>query len=198
MAATGAAAVRWTVATVAAAVLAAAQTPFVPPNSPVIPSEIWPLPVSMTTGATAAAVDVGIALVCTTSGVETTCPDPLPAAWQRYRNLMFFAGLPAPVSGNVLTAVACTIDAVVPLAYAMNESYTLVVPSAGTVQVTAATQWGALRALESLSQLPVWQGPDAPATAYLITNTPLTVIDAPRFPWRGGYCMICVERVGDG
>ena len=48
----------------------------------------------------------------------------------------------------------------------------------------AATQWGALRGLESFAQLVAWGGPDD-AAAYRVTCAPARIVDAPRFPFRG-------------
>ena len=58
----------------------------------------------------------------------------------------------------------------------MDESYTILVPSQGTVVAKASTQWGALRALETFSQL---------AASCTLRDTPLRVADAPRFTHRG-------------
>jgi hexosaminidase len=159
------------------------QTPFVPPNSPVIPSEIWPLPVTFETGSVAAAVSPSLEFICGSTG----CPDPLPAAFERYLGLIFFAGTPAePQAGeNVITQVVFDIVGAVDLVYGFDESYSFSVPSSGAIHVTATTQWGALRALESISQLIIWQGVDAQRNQYLITNTPIEVNDNPRFAWRG-------------
>jgi len=67
----------------------------------------------------------------------------------------------------------------------VNESYTLSVPADGSpATLVAATQWGALRGLESFLQLVVWRGPDLP-TAYEVTAAPLVVTDSPRFTHRG-------------
>lgn len=66
------------------------------------------------------------------------------------------------------------------------EAYTLVVPEDGSPAVlTANTQWGALRGLESFAQLAVWQGPDDADNSYAITCAPITINDWPRFPFRG-------------
>lgn len=53
----------------------------------------------------------------------------------------------------------------------------------GTVYIASSTQWGALRALESFSQLVQW-APRGSIT-YSVPNVPITISDAPRFQWRG-------------
>ena len=67
----------------------------------------------------------------------------------------------------------------------MEESYTLDVPAAGAAGAAVATLraptvLGALRGLESFAQLV-----DFAAVPPAIARTPVTVTDAPRFPWRG-------------
>lgn len=48
--------------------------------------------------------------------------------------------------------------------------------------LTAQTQWGALRGLESFSQLFRWTG--SSDSSYVVSGTPVEVRDWPRFPWR--------------
>ena len=66
----------------------------------------------------------------------------------------------------------------------VDESYRLSVPSdaASAIVVSAATQFGALAALETLSQLLEW---DPPTRAYSIAGAPLDIADSPAFGWRG-------------
>lgn len=71
------------------------------------------------------------------------------------------------------------------LSLGVDESYSLSVTFSGgrvTAQVKAGTVFGALYALESLSQLIQW---DADVSAYFIEGLPTTITDSPRFPWRG-------------
>ena len=71
-----------------------------------------------------------------------------------------------------------------------DESYTLAVPSETTnedsssesITITAQTIYGALRALETLSQLVQY---DFEAGNYYIPATPININDAPRYPHRG-------------
>lgn len=52
--------------------------------------------------------------------------------------------------------------------------------------IEAPSQWGALRAIETFSQLVEWDR-DAPkgSANYVVRNSPLMVKDHPRFAWRG-------------
>jgi hexosaminidase len=72
-----------------------------------------------------------------------------------------------------------------------DESYTLDIPAASAstasalanpIKITAKTVYGALYALQSLSQLVVY---DFDSDSYLVPSTPMQVIDAPRYPHRG-------------
>jgi hexosaminidase len=64
-----------------------------------------------------------------------------------------------------------------------DESYTLKVPeNGGKIFLTANTVYGALRGLESLSQLVLF---DYDLESYSISGTPIVVEDTPRFPHRG-------------
>lgn len=68
---------------------------------------------------------------------------------------------------------------------ARGRSYNLKVASSGAT-IEAPSQWGALRAIETFSQLVEWDR-DAPkgSANYVVRNTPLMVKDHPRFGWRG-------------
>ena len=71
-----------------------------------------------------------------------------------------------------------------PLALGVSENYTLTLPSTSGVAVaTADTQWAALRALETFSQLFQWSGNSIP-TSYGCAQAPVMVNDYPRWPWR--------------
>lgn len=113
------------------------------------------------------------------------CPDPLPAAIARYANIISFAGAPMSQS-NVpqITELVVTAFTSVKLGLGMDESYELDVPAKGQATLTATTQWGALRGLESFSQLINWS-PAAAGNNYTVANTPVKVLDFPRFKWRG-------------
>ena len=70
-----------------------------------------------------------------------------------------------------------------------DESYTLKVPLGGnTATLFAATTWGALRGLETLSQLVEWR---AESGDYELRMAPWEIQDAPRFPYRGVLIVSC-------
>ena len=170
-------------------------------SAPVIPSEIWPQPVSMSEGMGLLRIAPGFSISC------NNCPAPLPAAIDRYtKSIILFAG-PAAIpddggSDIQLSSLQIVVSAVADLAYGVNESYSLTVPADGTpATIAAPNQWGALRGLESFAQLVVWQGPDD-ASSYLIRNAPVKVYDSPRFPVRGvlidvSFNFLTVQKVLD-
>jgi hexosaminidase len=65
---------------------------------------------------------------------------------------------------------------------ATDESYTLTVNTSATMTITSNTVYGALRAIESLSQLVVFNYEEG---IYEIPGCPIEIIDAPRYPHRG-------------
>lgn len=140
---------------------------------------VWPQPHSYTEGTASAEISSTFEINC--SGA--VCPDPLPAAFDRYTNLIFFAGLPPAPVGMAITGLDVSVAAAAPLGLGVDESYSLRVPLSGVATLTAATQWGALRGLESFSQLAAWGG--NVLGRYNVAGLPISIDDAPRFPWRG-------------
>ena len=63
-----------------------------------------------------------------------------------------------------------------------NESYTLAVAASGNATLHAPTVYGALRGLETFSQLVKF---DASTATYSVDRVPLLIHDSPRFPHRG-------------
>ena len=148
-------------------------------------SSVWPLPAAFEQGSTTTFLAPGFFVSC-----GAVCPAPLPDAVARYTSLILFAGSPGslpPASTPLLPSLRIAVAASAPLALGVDESYNLTVPADGSsATLSAATQWGALRGIESFSQLCVWQGPDGPVpAAYAITNAPVVIRDFPRFPARG-------------
>ena len=155
------------------------------PPLPTLP--IWPLPhsgVFAAGGAMPACLSPTLTLSCTGA-----CPAPLPAAFDRYAGLMFFAGSPSDAVGTgFVTVLNVSVSADAPLGLGVSENYTLTLPTgvgADTVAVlTADTQWGALRGLETFSQFWQWSGRGT-AVSYCTANANLKLEDWPRYPWRG-------------
>ncbi len=56
-------------------------------------------------------------------------------------------------------------------------------PTSGVAQLTALNQWGALRGLETFSQLVNW-APNGTANSYSLPGTPIAINDYPRMQWR--------------
>ena len=91
----------------------------------------------------------------------------------------------AAASSVAVTTLALNIaDGAAALQLGVDESYLLGIPADGTQPITlaAATQFGALAGLETLSQLLQW---DAATRVYAIAAAPLSIADAPAFGWRG-------------
>jgi len=145
------------------------------------PNDVWPAPQSFTQGAASAQLPPTFTISCSGS----LCPAPLPAAFARYTNLLFFAGPAVPPSAGAITSLAVTVDADAPLALGVSENYTLLVPATGAATISAPTQWGALRALETFSQLVAWSTDAQGRNVYSVAGLPIAINDFPRFPWRG-------------
>ncbi|KAL5218719.1 hypothetical protein ABZP36_019403 [Zizania latifolia] len=76
-------------------------------------------------------------------------------------------------------------DPDVPLGPAVDESYTLsVLLDSGSADVSAATPWGAIRGLETFSQL-AWAGGGAASGGQPIVPSGIEISDRPRFTHRG-------------
>jgi N-acetyl-beta-hexosaminidase len=108
----------------------------------------------------------------------------------RYKGLMFIGGAAAAGGTtddrvHVLTGVRIEVAAEARLELGVSEKYTVAVPDdGGPILVYAETQWGALRALETVSQLIMWE-PDPAGDRYAVYDTPIEIEDWPRFAWRG-------------
>jgi hexosaminidase len=99
-------------------------------------------------------------------------PRPVPPAYRR-------------TSGAAIASLVLNVSrGAESLQLGVDESYSLHIPSDTTqpLTLTAATQFGALLGLETLSQLLLF---DAQAKAYTVAGVPLMVEDSPAFQWRG-------------
>jgi len=105
-------------------------------------------------------------------------------AFSRYQKTIFFAGVPAPDPSAAISSCNVTIQSTVDLALGVDESYSMSV-TATSCDIIAKTQFGALRGLESFSQLSLWVPETSGNGKYLLRGIPISVNDSPRFPWRG-------------
>ncbi|CAH1252975.1 HEXB [Branchiostoma lanceolatum] len=146
---------------------------------------VWPQPKNIQTTTQSLSLDPeGFSVVTSDSAANSAdCKDVLDPAIERYRGLLFWipADARVSVSGDsvlgrlrVTTSGTCTkypnLDS--------DESYTLTVPASGDATLSAQTAWGALRGLETFSQL-VYEVDGK----HKLNVT--TIDDEPRFPHRG-------------
>ena len=150
-----------------------------PPPPP--PIAFWPQPVSVAY-AGRARLPVSAALSFTLSPPANA---DLAAACARILPVIFAHGAPAaPAPAGAAASVLISVDApAAPLSLYVNESYTLTVPADGSaIRITAATNVGAFHALQTLSQAVRY---DYDSDSYGVAATPLAIVDAPKFAWRG-------------
>lgn len=154
---------------------------------------VFPQPQSMIVGTQTVLVDPNTFTV--SADVNSLV---LNSAIQRYTESLFFPfnttsyaqkyhkkrqPVAAPPSTNfTLSSVSITVKSSNESLYLfVDESYEIDIGTQ-TGQITAETIFGAIRALETLSQLIEW---DSTTATYQILLCPITISDAPRFPWRG-------------
>ena len=121
----------------------------------------------------------------TTGGTEVKT---LTAAYERYKAIMF----PHVTEQEKGDSSGSTIITVVNVEVEnlsedypqleTDESYELSISADGAAILSAKTVYGALRALESFSQLVLF---DFNEEQYLILNCPISIKDTPRYPHRG-------------
>ncbi|KAI3984539.1 hypothetical protein MKX01_040416 [Papaver californicum] len=112
----------------------------------------------------------------------------LSPAIQRYHNLILtehynpiIIQQPNVINNPPLEILTLTItDLNSPLQHGVDESYDLTIPTVGSANLTSKTVWGAMRGLETFSQL-VWSGGDS----LLLVGTSLYISDWPVFGHRG-------------
>lgn len=143
---------------------------------------LWPQPVELLYGETPVQVSTNLQFVCE----EAPCSDVLTIAFIRYLKYIFFANTSnkelsndSPVLSSVNIVVA---QQNVTLEIGVDESYQLMVGTNGQAVIKANNDWGALRGLDTFSQL---VNIDIPSGNYFVQHTPITIFDSPRFPWRG-------------
>ena len=107
----------------------------------------------------------------------------LTAAYERYKVLMFPHATQEGSSG-MISIVQVEVEDLSENYPQLetDESYELSVSTDGAAIISAKTVYGALRALETFSQLVIF---DYDQEQYFIPNCPITINDAPRYPHRG-------------
>jgi hexosaminidase len=108
----------------------------------------------------------------------------LEVGMRKYKNLTFYSNKPESFDCErcVLGLNLIVNSNNEELTENMDESYTLEINPTkdGYFQLKSETIWGALKGLETFSQLVIIQN-----NFYIIQNTPLQIQDKPRFSWRG-------------
>ena len=153
-------------------------------------TSVWPMPSSMTAGSNVVYMPYDgffFQTVDRKSGGEVQSYT-LQQAYERYNNLIFAEHysnetLVGPaLSAKVTVIVDDTSEAYPQLE--TDESYEIYIPSSsnGAIQLTSGSIYGALRALETLSQIIFY---DFETGHYKITSAPISITDTPRFLHRG-------------
>ena len=151
------------------------------------PNIPWPLPAYISTGNLSVTLSAHINLSCG-AGVlcdATACASgsTMLRALKRYVSIFSPPRSPPPSTAEVIvkTIEVCIHKADEALGPDMNESYALKVPSkmGEAILISSESQFGALRALESLAHLLSISRPGR------ILNTPVQIRDSPRWSTRG-------------
>jgi hypothetical protein len=148
-----------------------------------IAPSVWPMPVSSQYGSTPLFISSEI-LFKTKSHGNYADIKTLSAAYERYQFIMFphsFSDDSNSPSVNEITVAVDNSSEDYPQ-LDTDESYELSISDTGNASIVAATVYGALRALETLSQLVVY---NYDLGSYLITNAPVYIEDYPRYQHRG-------------
>ena len=150
-----------------------------PPSKPQLP--VWPQPSSWTSGSAVQELDAKQFAFSGGAALSGGTPKTLTQAFDRYSALIA-PHRPSPAAAGAAGALRSLVVSVTdptegPPQQGTNESYTLVVPGGGAAAtLEAATVYGALRGLETFSQLVLFNYSSA---TYSIAGVPLTVTDAP-------------------
>ncbi|CAM0136059.1 hypothetical protein VKS41_005555 [Umbelopsis sp. WA50703] len=160
------------------------------PTSAIIDTFLWPIPQSLSWGDGKLAIDNSFKF-------DAPAVPELQAATARYRKLIWkerWTSVQVPFgnvtkhtnpTGNLKSIKISVKDTKADLEPGVDESYSIDIPenaSVGTIH--AETVWGALRALETFSQL-VKAKSDSDRSSLYVAKTPVKIEDAPTFPYRG-------------
>jgi hexosaminidase len=149
---------------------------------------LWPMPAHVTRGKSILALASGFAFG-QADGQHISAT--LAQAFSRYIDIIYeqhslfqvvSSGLDIPVLEKLLVSLDSSTEE---LEFEVDESYTLKVPDPSNPNIAslqAATVYGALRGLETFSQLVDY---DYSSRSLQIARTPWIIEDYPRFPYRG-------------
>ncbi|EFA78559.1 hypothetical protein PPL_09211 [Heterostelium album PN500] len=141
---------------------------------------ITPLPQTYTFGSGVIRLNTGFFDIA--ANIES---DLLNNAILRYQKLFFPFGVGYPTNNPIATLnIKVSSDSEILQLY-VSENYTISVEMVGQspqLEIIADTIFGAMRALETFSQLISY---DAQSQSYSIPFVPIYIDDFPRFPWRG-------------
>ncbi|CAD6217499.1 unnamed protein product [Miscanthus lutarioriparius] len=155
------------------------------------PVNVWPKPTSMSWAEPHAAVPVSPSFHIVASSGNPY----LVSAAERYAKLLFkemYRPIVRPAvnvtAGNALETLTLAVsDLAAPLQHGVDESYTLEILPTGAATVTAVTAWGAMRGLETFSQLSWRAGGRGRGRGrdLLLVAAGVRVEDRPLYPHRG-------------
>lgn len=139
------------------------------------PPQIWPLPQYYSNGAVTLTLDSTFHMVPTPAFTDIV------HAISRYNEIIFPH---KNVGTGTLKLLTINIsNPSIPLQLYVDESYQLTIPTnGGNAVLQSATYWGALRGLETFSQLVRY---NFTGRSYEVRQAPWVIHDAPRFPHRG-------------
>ena len=144
---------------------------------------IWPLPQAYTKGTATATLQVSRTFFSQGDANSSF----LTQAFERYTRLTFphaTAAAGVADAAAMLTGLTVSVDDLDDSHPQIDtkEDYTLDIPASGVATLHASTVYGALRGLETFSQLVVF---NFESGNYGVSNAPWSVTDSPRFPHRG-------------
>jgi hexosaminidase len=154
------------------------------------PLFVWPKPQQFTLGGSTVKVDK-LQFQFSLSG-DTRGSEILSKALDRHLSTIFgntditvfidnYTAPAVPSTSSMRGLVVRVTNADETLSLTTDESYNLVIPGGGADgSLTANSVYGALRGLETFSQLVHWTG-----SSWIIEQVPLNITDFPRFAWRG-------------
>lgn len=145
---------------------------------------LWPYPSSVSYGENTIPVNRDKFTCTVPHALNSEAQGILKSAIERYTELIFWHE-----GGHEITTGISSVDINIQEAHSKpmlslnsDESYVLQVTGDDTIKLDAVSVWGALRGLETLSQVLHYNSSQG---HYNVPNTPLTIKDQPEFRWRG-------------